>query len=952
MNIGRRVKSHRFEEGIALTRLLADLISLIVVASLAPACAGTRTVVEWTFDKPGDTLGWTAGSGVEGLTVRYGCLVGKTVARDPLIHGPMINIPAKPNQFIEVRMKCSVDGSGELFWANTTEPPYDGFRPAQMRQIQFKAGEFRVYRVLPFWQAEQRIIRLRLDPPENAEFAVDYIRVADIVSEETGRAFFDFTKAEQRWTPIGVDESFRGDHGVILSNQNDEPREAMYVSPALDLEAESFPWLTVNASFFGVDHIVLQWVSDALPGVQSYTIREKRLPGWHVYNIPAETLPNWQGRITMMALKIPFPGGTWSLRQIGQRWVNLGFAGASDKPMGPAEVEVNRFGLRDAISRSGNIAVVQATITNEGGEPAEEIKAILRIPANRGLRIVEPNTPGGVIEGRSMHIVPVLEPGESRTLTWEVNAMGVGGLWGCTLDVFGANFRAMHENTSLLWSPAVKSEKASYVPEPKPVRGDFEVGMYYYPGWPTYTRWTVLDDFPERRPVLGYYREGDPEVADWHIKWMVEHGVTFIVYDWYWSKGARHLEHAIHDGFFNAKYHDKIKFCLLWANHNAPGTSSAEDMVNVTNYWLDNYFLRDDYMKVDGKPVVVIFSPHRLWDDMGVNAVKAAFDKSREMAKARGLNGIYFVACSYPGRGGLENIEKAGYDAVSGYNYPSAGDNGQLVAPYADMVSGYVDFWNQIQDNTSLPYIPVTEPGWDARPWHGPNTRVRTGKTPELFAQMLRNSKEFVENRKTVGPKMVLIEAWNEFGEGDYVEPHQEWGFGHVDAIRDVFTNAPKEHVDLIPQDVGLGPYELEKPIPATAWEFDDPKHPGWDAIQNLEKSRVENGRLITESNGSDPAIYGEAMDIDSKRFRRAEIRMKVDRGRGAQLFWAAKSRGFVEASSLRWEINPDGQFHVYELDLGASPAWKGRIGAFRLDPTDAAGARIEIDYVRLIPSE
>lgn len=950
MNIGRRVKSHRFEEGIALTRLLAALISLIVVASLAPACAGTRTVVEWTFDKPGDTLGWTAGSGVEGLTVRYGCLVGKTVARDPLIHGPMINIPAKPNQFIEVRMKCSVDGSGELFWANTTEPPYDGFRPAQMRQIQFKAGEFRVYRVLPFWQAEQRIIRLRLDPPENAEFAVDYIRVLETGTSMSEEALFDFTQGDPGWAVIGDGKASYSKEGVSLFSAGDGPGELIYVSPLLDLDASSLPWLTVMAKAVGVDSFVLHWITDDLPGVRSHTIRVKPYQGWHSYNVHIEKIPDWQGRISMMAIRVAFRQGKF----LGQlpRSVSLRYAGASDTPVGPPALAVTHFGTRDAVNRSGKAAVVQATITNEGGEPAEDVRAILRVPENRGKRAAAPDVPGGRIQGRSLHVLPVLRPGESRTLTWQVNALGVGWLSRCRLDVFGPNVRALHESTSLRWHPAVRSEKASYVPEPKPVRGDFEVGMYYYPGWPTYTRWTVLDDFPERRPVLGYYREGDPEVADWHIKWMVEHGVTFIVYDWYWSKGARHLEHAIHDGFFNAKYHDKIKFCLLWANHNAPGTSSAEDMVNVTNYWLDNYFLRDDYMKVDGKPVVVIFSPHRLWDDMGVNAVKAAFDKSREMAKARGLNGIYFVACSYPGRGGLENIEKAGYDAVSGYNYPSAGDNGQLVAPYADMVSGYVDFWNQIQDNTSLPYIPVTEPGWDARPWHGPNTRVRTGKTPELFAQMLRNSKEFVENRKTVGPKMVLIEAWNEFGEGDYVEPHQEWGFGHVDAIRDVFTNAPKEHVDLIPQDVGLGPYELEKPIPATAWEFDDPKHPGWDAIQNLEKSRVENGRLITESNGSDPAIYGEAMDIDSKRFRRAEIRMKVDRGRGAQLFWAAKSRGFVEASSLRWEINPDGQFHVYELDLGASPAWKGRIGAFRLDPTDAAGARIEVDYVRLIPSE
>ncbi len=71
------------------------------------------------------------------------------------------------------------------------------------------------------------------------------------------------------------------------------------------------------------------------------------------------------------------------------------------------------------------------------------------------------------------------------------------------------------------------------------MRGPYEVGAYYFPGWHDASRWQPLQRFPERRPVLGWYREGDPEVADWQIKWAVEHGITFFAYDWYWSRRAR-----------------------------------------------------------------------------------------------------------------------------------------------------------------------------------------------------------------------------------------------------------------------------------------------------------------------------------------------------------------------------------------------------------------------------
>jgi hypothetical protein len=64
---------------------------------------------------------------------------------------------------------------------------------------------------------------------------------------------------------------------------------------------------------------------------------------------------------------------------------------------------------------------------------------------------------------------------------------------------------------------------------------------------------------------------------------------------------------------------------------------------------------------------------------------------------------------------------------------------------------------------------------------------------------------------------MILVEAWNEWGEGSYIEPHQQFGFGYLDAIREVFTDAPKAHADTTPADVGLGPYDVTSPAASRA---------------------------------------------------------------------------------------------------------------------------------------
>ena len=905
--------------------IMLFLIAALAVAAM-PSYAALKTLAEWRFNTDGDTAGWTVGSNVANLTVKDGFLMGHVSGSDPSVAGPQFEITASPYQYVEIRMKTTAPGSGELFYTNTTEEPYGGFRSNLMRRISYKDGDFQVYHIFPFWQDLGKIIRLRIDPPENCDFAIDYVKVVEVDTPAVKSAFFDFTKADQAWSSADDILTDVTADGIVVK----APGEWMLLSPKLDLDTSAYPIFTMSAKSTGSDSAVLTWLSDRDTVVRSQKITLRTDGKWHAYNVMLGDTAEWTGRIKMLSLRGELSDG---------QQVQFRTAGLSNKRIGQGEFEIRNFGLKDPVTRLDpkKPAILQAELVNAGGQPIKsEITVRFRISPGNKLSITPVTLPSAV----------GLKPGGSETLTFQVVPERPGS---CDVELTVDNAESSASaSSSLLWLAPVNAQPATYVPEPKPVRGDFDIGMYYYPGWSTYRAWSVLNNFPERRPLLGYYKEGDPQVADWQIKWMVEHGVTFVVYDWYWSAGGRSLEHAIHQGFFNSKYHDQIKFCLLWANHNAAGTSSAEDMVNVTNYWLDNYFARPDYYKVDGKPVVVIFSPNRLTEDMGVEGVKAAFDKAREMAKAKGLPGIYFVACAYPGN--TKVLEQEGYDALSGYNYPSAGDNGQNVAPYADNVTGYQDFWNRIADNTSLRYIPVTDPGWDSRPWHGSEARVWTGKTPLLFKQMLLNAKYFVETRNPdAKQKMVLVEAWNEFGEGDFVEPNAGFGFGHLDAIREVFTTAAPEHDDLVPQDVSLTVPQIEKPKAVTAWEFDDPAAPGWELQMGLKDMKVADSSLTAVASSNDPALSAWTDGLDSKTFKAVEFRMKVDKGKGAQLFWTTPAWSFNEDASARFDLKADGQFHTYKVDLSKSSAWKSKITSLRFDPTDTTGATVAIDYIRFL---
>jgi len=136
---------------------------------------------------------------------------------------------------------------------------------------------------------------------------------------------------------------------------------------------------------------------------------------------------------------------------------------------------------------------------------------------------------------------------------------------------------------------------------------------------------------------------------------------------------------------------------------------------------------------------------------------------------------------------------------------------------------------------------------------------------------------------------------------------------------------------------------------PEPVWEFDSEEAEGWMNTNMLMAFAVGNGTLATRSTGADPYMIGPSIQIQARTDDVVTIRMKLSAGQQAQIFWIRKSAGqYSESKSMVFTVNPDGQFHTYEVMVGQSPEWNGTITQIRLDPTNMADAAIYIDYVRI----
>ena len=560
--------------------------------------------------------------------------------------------------------------------------------------------------------------------------------------------------------------------------------------------------------------------------------------------------------------------------------------------------------------------------------------------------------------------------------------------------------------TMVVAAALVASLEASYIPEPKPVKGSVEISAVYYPGTDWMAEWDMVDQvYPQIKPTLGYYDEGHPENIDWQVKWAVEHGVSSFLVDWYWCKGVQRLDHWVR-AFPQARFGNRIKWYLNWCNHNEPGAHSVADQEAVTKWWIDHYFKTESYYRDgQGRPLVVIWEWTNLERDFAAiltaegktlqpgDGLKYALDFSRRLAKEAGLPGIRFACFANGGRPKPEQmaaLHRAGVEELFQYNFAWPNQVRDGLPPerakeftsrpnwwktpwrydFAWSTEASYGWWTKNWVKGDIPFWPTLPTGWNSTPRDFGVANIVTNRTAAEFRKVCEEAKRFCAD---TGCKRVLVGPMNEWQEGSYIEPNDEYGFSMYDALRDVFCEKPAEGwpENLTPQAIGR-PNPQFPPMPfhaRTSWDFSD-GHQGWYrnpyGTQTIWPHDGEIEFFRTCAKRTPVAIRTRIAPFEAERFAscRVRLRLKPNLGRGdvgkpkgdeaVRLMWGRVGKPIlqkdgsadVSAQSSAKAIL-DGEWHEYVLPLKGNPDWNGKVDDLWFDPSDLQFVNAEIDWIR-----
>jgi hypothetical protein len=328
-----------------------------------------------------------------------------------------------------------------------------------------------------------------------------------------------------------------------------------------------------------------------------------------------------------------------------------------------------------------------------------------------------------------------------------------------------------------------------------------------------FTEWTnVANAKPlfrgHKQPVvpadLGFYDLRLPETRVAQATMASKYGIEGFCYWHYWFGGRRMLERPFNEVLEGGS--PDLPFCLGWANHSWSGIWRDEPdrkLIDQTYPGRDDdlahfqYLLtafRDPrYMTVDQKPILVIFDPNAMQD------AKGRFDFWREQALREGLPGLHIVGIDMMD---IHDPKSKGLDAVivstlAVINEKNAILNeaariiwgvrrrlllgGPRVIEYSEAIKHLIPDLSQFKCEA----YPCVYPNWDNTPRKGRKGFVLKNSTPQLFEKHLLDAVSALGERNE-DHNLVFLKSWNEWAEGNHLEPDTQWGLQYLEALKRV----------------------------------------------------------------------------------------------------------------------------------------------------------------------
>jgi lipopolysaccharide biosynthesis protein len=346
-----------------------------------------------------------------------------------------------------------------------------------------------------------------------------------------------------------------------------------------------------------------------------------------------------------------------------------------------------------------------------------------------------------------------------------------------------------------------------YLPQFYPIAENDEWWGKGFTEWTSVTRAKPLFPGhyqPHLPGELGFYDLRLPETRAAQAKLAREHGIYGFCYYHYWLHGRRLLDRPLEEVL--ALREPDFPFCMCWANHNWTRTwsggdrevlleqrySRADDLEHIR--YLIPFFLDPRYVKVQGKPVFMIYRVEDL-DDL-----EATLQVWREELAKVGIPGLYLVwmesnhlatpldftargldaACEFQPRSGIAGSPKPVWLRGKARKLLPGPYGTHQVREYDRLVRGALG-----RPTPTYKRFPCVTPAWDNSPRRAAplQASIWVNSTPEAYGRWLEQT---LLRFRPFGPDedFVLINAWNEWAEGNHLEPDQKWGRAYLEATR------------------------------------------------------------------------------------------------------------------------------------------------------------------------
>lgn len=314
---------------------------------------------------------------------------------------------------------------------------------------------------------------------------------------------------------------------------------------------------------------------------------------------------------------------------------------------------------------------------------------------------------------------------------------------------------------------------------------------------------------PKLPADLGYYDLRLPVIREQQAEMAKEYGIEGFMYWHYWFGGGMM---ALKDVFEEVLHTGKpdYPFCLGWANHSWTNKSwggtkykggstifemkypGVQDHLEHFNYCL-SAFKDKRYITVDGKPLFLIWQPKSMPD------VSEFISNWRNYAKKNGIKDIHFVGICTDSSD-LEHIISMGFDAVNTFHQTHA-ENIALGSKFAKKIRSLFinifgghgtflkkyDYYKIIKnltletDKEDIVY-PTILSGYDRAARSGKNAQIYYNYTPDAFEDHIKNVISVV-SKKYDEHKIVFLKSWNEWAEGNYIEPDTKYGTKFLEVL-------------------------------------------------------------------------------------------------------------------------------------------------------------------------